>query len=1258
MRRFLDSAATPARKWFSILTIPALALILLGLASAQPRPALAFGLGPPAVWVQCVDLEANPYGLQPSGDDSVFWELHFSEPVASTGAQEIEITGQDGTTVYGVAFGGGSGGGSGNFDDLWRYGTTPYATPHLVSGGPAVVSDVNGVVISVPAGGWQDQDGNPNSAAPSPLYLAHDWKVSVSDATATEGTDETIDFEVTLNARDDCATVTVDWATADGTTIAGEDYTVASGTITFGPGETTKTVSIVVLDDAVHDSGETFALQLSNASGATISDGEATGTILNSESGATEPPSATVSREEEGWVWGEFDVTVTFSAPTSGFAMSELEVTNGSVMRMSSLEDGTQHTVTVAPNDGSGSDIAIRVPAGVATDAAGNSNTASAEFWILLLPEAPSIVGAPSVTVSCWDTEANHGSQPGGSWGSKPFSVFAKIEFSETVFGFSAPGNIAFTQNGATVGVVGIGSAGYPSYAPHEDELGSREFDFGAVPVDDVSGAVVVSVPAGVARDRDGELNTASNQLHIAHNWSVSVADSSATEGTDATIDFEVTLNARDDCRTATVDWTTADGTATAGEDYTAASGTLTFAPGETTKTISVAILDDATEDSGETVLLRLSNATGATLADTEATGTIRNSEEPAATSGFTASFEGMPAEHNGSSIFTFELRFSEEFAISYRTVRDSVLQVSGGTVKRAKRLNKPSNMGWRIYVKPTTDGDVAIALPTGRACGETGAVCTDDGRLLSNALALTVPGPASPDNRAPTGLPEITGTARVGQTLTASVDGIEDADGLTGVTFAHQWLWQDGTTETEIAGATESTYTLTAAEEDRTVTVRVTFTDGRGTEETLVSTPTAAVAGPGVATAVSLPEVSIAEVSSPVTEGTDAAFVVTRTDDTASALTVTVEVTESGAMVKGAAPTEVTFGAGANTASFAVETEDDEAVEAASTITASLGAGNGYTVSAAGGSAEVTAEDDDAAPTVATASPTLVPENGTAVATLEATDADTPAADLAWSIAAGADAGAFSLTADGVLAFQAAKDFEAPDDADGDGDYEVTVSVSDAANTAEAALTVRLTDVDDTAPGVTKATVNGAALTLTFDEPLDGGSVPPADAFAVEVDDAARAVDTVALAGNMATLTLASPVAAGATVAAGYTPPTGASATPLRDAAGNAVAGFSGHEVANEAVNAASTGLPTISGTAQVDETLTASVDGIEDADGLTGVTFSYQWVSNDETAGTDIQDATEASYTLVAGDAGKTVKVRVTFTDGGGERGDAGER
>ena len=83
---------------------------------------------------------------------------------------------------------------------------------------------------------------------------------------------------------------------------------------------------------------------------------------------------------------------------------------------------------------------------------------------------------------------------------------------------------------------------------------------------------------------------------------------------------------------------------------------------------------------------------------------------------------------------------------------------------------------------------------------------------------------------------------------------------------------------------------------------------------------------------------------------------------------------------------------------------------------------------------------------------------------------------------------------------------------------------------------------------------------------------------------------------------------------------------------------------------NSVATGRPSITGTAQVGETLAAHTSDIGDADGLANVSYSYQWIRNDGTSDTDIEDATDSTYTLAAGDEGQTIKVRVTFTDDAG--------
>jgi len=87
--------------------------------------------------------------------------------------------------------------------------------------------------------------------------------------------------------------------------------------------------------------------------------------------------------------------------------------------------------------------------------------------------------------------------------------------------------------------------------------------------------------------------------------------------------------------------------------------------------------------------------------------------------------------------------------------------------------------------------------------------------------------------------------------------------------------------------------------------------------------------------------------------------------------------------------------------------------------------------------------------------------------------------------------------------------------------------------------------------------------------------------------------------------------------------------------------------EVRGKAVNSPATGLPAISGKAQVGEKLTAHTSGIADADGLTNVSYTYQWIANDGSADADIPGATASTYTLADGDAGKKIKVTVSFTD-----------
>ncbi len=104
--------------------------------------------------------------------------------------------------------------------------------------------------------------------------------ISITDAVGMEGQD--LEFRVALDATT-IGSVTVEWTTEPGTATADVDYMQTSGTLTFQPGEITKTISVATIDDDHHDDGEIFKVILSNPTGASISDGEATGTIENAD---------------------------------------------------------------------------------------------------------------------------------------------------------------------------------------------------------------------------------------------------------------------------------------------------------------------------------------------------------------------------------------------------------------------------------------------------------------------------------------------------------------------------------------------------------------------------------------------------------------------------------------------------------------------------------------------------------------------------------------------------------------------------------------------------------------------------------------------------------------------------------------------------------------------------------------------------------------------------------------------------------------
>jgi hypothetical protein len=138
--------------------------------------------------------------------------------------------------------------------------------------------------------GWLDAaTANADGNSATVLFNDRSWPfvpptVSVGDAAVTEGNTGTVNVTFTLTlAYPSPFDVTVHYATADGTAAAGSDYVAASGDVTIPAGQTSATVTVAVKGDRLGEPTETFAVNLTAATNATISDGQGIGTILDNE---------------------------------------------------------------------------------------------------------------------------------------------------------------------------------------------------------------------------------------------------------------------------------------------------------------------------------------------------------------------------------------------------------------------------------------------------------------------------------------------------------------------------------------------------------------------------------------------------------------------------------------------------------------------------------------------------------------------------------------------------------------------------------------------------------------------------------------------------------------------------------------------------------------------------------------------------------------------------------------------------------------
>ena len=243
--------------------------------------------------------------------------------------------------------------------------------------------EANGVVIG-DAEGYEAELGF--SVAP---------ELSVADAEGTEGTDTAIAFTVTL-APAAATEVTVHYATADGSATAPADYTSTSSTLTFEPGQTSKTVEVPIADDDEEDSGETFTLVLSDPSGAVLADAEATGTIRNTEAAA--PLTAEFRDLPDGHGVKPFTFELRFSEELPlGYKRlrdAAFRVTNGSVTAARRVTAGKHRVwdVTVTPSG----DGAVTVALPETTDCAAAGAICTADQRMLAAVSATVPETAPA----------------------------------------------------------------------------------------------------------------------------------------------------------------------------------------------------------------------------------------------------------------------------------------------------------------------------------------------------------------------------------------------------------------------------------------------------------------------------------------------------------------------------------------------------------------------------------------------------------------------------------------------------------------------------------------------------------------------------------------------------------------------------------------------------------------------------------------------------------------------------------------------
>ena len=468
----------------------------------------------------------------------------------------------------------------------------------------------------------QDDDGPPT--------------LSVDDVSGTEGT--SLAFTVTLSAESE-KTVKVDWEAAyedalgDTTADDGSDFTEASGTLTFSPGDpgdTTKTITVATTDDRTVESSETFTVTLSSPDNATISDATGKGTIVDNDAtvptlsvadaAATEGSPVTFTVTLSAAAAADVTATWTASLATDDTAetgdFTDLSAATGTLTITASQ---TTATVTVATKEDTTDEenetftVTLSSPssnAEIATDATAQGTIEDDDDPPTLSVEDASATEGDAVEFTVEMAES--GKQVTVAWAASAEtgdSATAGTDFT------AASGTLTFSPGtpGDTAKTVTVATAGDTTAE------------------DDETFTLTLSSPDNAGFAGDATEVTATGTIEDSMLPVLSVGNASATEGSAVALKVKLSVAG---AQQVTVDWAasaeTGD-TAVAGTDFTAVAATaLTFTAGDTEKTVTVATALDTLDEEDETFTVRLSNPTNATLASNPtAKGTIDDDDDP-----------------------------------------------------------------------------------------------------------------------------------------------------------------------------------------------------------------------------------------------------------------------------------------------------------------------------------------------------------------------------------------------------------------------------------------------------------------------------------------------------------------------------------------------------------------------------------------------------------------------------------------------------